>query len=61
MSGLWSEEEIALSGTGSERVQVASVANRKPPASAWRREIGCRGPSARCQTVEAEHIMREGI
>jgi len=37
-SGLWSEEEIASSGTGSERAQVASVAKRKPPASPWHRE-----------------------
>src|SRR4030066_2560794 len=32
-SGLWSEEGIASSGTGSERAQVASVAEGKPPAS----------------------------
>ena len=38
MSGLWSEEEFASSGTGSERAQVASVAKRKPPASPWYRE-----------------------
>ena len=32
-SGLWSEEKIASSGTGSERTKVASVAEGKPPAS----------------------------
>src|SRR4030067_753093 len=36
--GPWSEEEIASSGTGSERAKVASVAERKPPASTWHRE-----------------------
>ncbi|MGB3400246.1 MAG: hypothetical protein WBA34_08770, partial [Candidatus Deferrimicrobiaceae bacterium] len=35
--GLWSEEEIASSGTGSERAKIASVAVRKPPASPWHR------------------------
>ena len=29
--GLWSEEEIASSGTGSERAKVASVAEGTPP------------------------------
>ncbi|MDH3237376.1 MAG: prepilin-type N-terminal cleavage/methylation domain-containing protein [Deltaproteobacteria bacterium] len=37
-SGLWSEAEIASSGTGSERAEVASVAERKPPASTWHRK-----------------------
>jgi hypothetical protein len=32
-SGLWSEEEIAWSGTGSERAKVASVASGNSPAS----------------------------
>ena len=32
-SGLWSEEAIASSGTGSERAEVASVALGNPPAS----------------------------
>jgi len=32
-SGLWSEGEIASSGTGSERAKIASVAAGKPPAS----------------------------
>ena len=31
--GLWSEEEIASSGTGSERAKIASAAERNPPAS----------------------------
>ena len=31
-SGLWSEEEIASSGTGSERAKVASVAVAEAPA-----------------------------
>ena len=30
-SGLWSEEEIASSGTGSERAKVASVAGAEAP------------------------------
>src|SRR3970282_1969296 len=30
-SGLWSEEEVASSGTGSERAQVASVADAEAP------------------------------
>jgi len=30
-SGLWSEEAIASSGTGSERAEVASVALGNPP------------------------------
>ena len=30
-SGLWSEADIASSGTGSERAKVASVAAEKPP------------------------------
>ena len=38
MSGLWSEGEIASSGTGNERAKVASVATRKPTASTVHRE-----------------------
>jgi hypothetical protein len=38
-SGLWSEIPDFSSGTGSERVKVASVAERKPPASTWHREV----------------------
>jgi len=30
-SGLWSEVKIALSGTGSERAKVASVADAEAP------------------------------
>jgi len=30
-SGLWSEEELASSGTGSERAKVASVAGAEGP------------------------------
>src|SRR3972149_2329157 len=32
-SGLWSEGEIASSGTGSERAQGRECSERKPPAS----------------------------
>jgi len=38
-SGLWSEGEIASSGTGSERAQVASVAEGNP--------LRARGPGNR--------------
>jgi hypothetical protein len=54
MSGLWSEGEIASSGIGSERSQVASVAKRKPPASPWHLEGKSPRASARYDTV----IMR---
>ena len=30
-SGLWSEEDIGSSGTGSGRAKIASVAERNPP------------------------------
>jgi hypothetical protein len=44
-SGLWSEEEVASSGTGSERAMVASVAVAESPAS----------PGLRTLYVVAQH------
>ena len=49
-SGLWSEEEVASSGTGSERAKVASVAEGKTPAS--------QGPSAGGRRAGKRHPVR---
>ena len=38
LSGLWSEGEIASSGTGSERAQVASVCYEEAARAPWHRE-----------------------
>jgi hypothetical protein len=37
-SGLWSGGKDCVERNGSERAKIASVAERKPPASPWRRD-----------------------
>ena len=40
---------------GSERAQVASIAERKPPASPWHRERKPLRASVRYETVNTKH------